>query len=593
MIGLLKYMKKLDWLFLFIAAGLIVLQVYLELTMPEYTKNLIAFVTSEGSDQSEVWYNGGMMLLCAGGSLLSAIACSFFVSYVASDFSASLRERLYRHILSFSNKEIHRFHTASLITRTINDIVQVQNFLAMGTQMLIKAPVMAVWAIVKISTSNLTWTMATAVAVAVIAVVVVLGIIFCLPKFTKIQKLTDSLNEAARENVSGVRIIRAFNAEDYQKEKYEKVNNDITGTHLFVSRVTGLLNPVLNLALNALTLVIYWIAALLINDIKFNMATQETMYASMLERAMVVADMTVFSQYALQVIMSFLMLMFVFLILPRTLVSAKRIKEVLKAESTIKDGENNGDLQGNVNSAIVFDHVNFSYSGDDHYALSDIDFSIEKGETVAFIGATGCGKTSIINLLLRYYDVSSGRVLVNGVDVRDYALKDLREEFSYAPQKASLLRGSIKSNVTYGHKEIDEDRLNRALDNACCEFVKNLENGVDSEVAQAGNNFSGGQKQRISIARALYKNADILVFDDTFSALDFKTDSEVRRNIHNECKGKTVLIVAQRIGTIRNADKIVVIDKGKVVGIGSHEELLKGNEVYREIALSQLSEEEL
>ncbi|MCR5078439.1 MAG: ABC transporter ATP-binding protein/permease [Bacilli bacterium] len=593
MFSLFRHFKKLDWLFLFIAAGLIVLQVYLELLMPEYTENLTVFVTSAGTDQSEVWKNGGMMLLCAGGSLLSAITCSFFISYVASDFSATLREKLYRHILSFSNKEIHHFHTASLITRTTNDIVQVQNFVAMGTQMLIKAPLMAIWAIIKISNSNLSWTLATVIVIVIIAIVVVLGIIFCIPKFTKIQKLTDDLNERARENVSGVRIVRAFNAEEHQKTKYENVNNEITGTHLFVSRITGLLMPVLNLAMNGLTLVIYWIAALLINNIALDTSSTAAMMEGIAERANVIAKMTVFSQYSMQVIMSFLMLMFVFLILPRTLVSAKRIKEVLKTESTIKDGENNRELQENEIPAIVFDHVNFSYAGDSHYAVSDINFVINKGETVAFIGSTGCGKTTLINLLLRYYDVTSGEVMVNGVDVRNYTLSGLRKKFSYAPQKASLLKGTIKSNVGYGQREIDEDRLGKALSCACCDFVNELEKGVDSEVAQGGHNYSGGQRQRLSIARAIYKDADILVFDDTFSALDFKTDSQVRRNIHNECEGKTVLIVAQRIGTIRNADKIVVMDKGKVVGIGTHEELIKSNDVYREIALSQLSEEEL
>ena len=596
MFRLLKYLKRRDFIFLFLAFIFIFGQVYLELMMPDFTKKLTAIVNTEGSDMGEVWFNGGMMLLCAAGAMACAIATSYFVSFIASHFSASLRKALFDKIMSFSSKEIHRFHTASLITRTTNDVVQLQNFLAMGLAMLIRAPIMAVMAILKISASDVSWTIATVTCVGIIAVFVVIGVFAVLPKFTKIQQLTDDLNASARENVTGVRIIRAFNAESYQGEKYEKVNKQITGIHLFVSRFMGLFNPILTLAMNGLILAIYWIAAVLINKVVVNPATFE----GTADRVAIVADMAAFSQYAIQVIMAFLMLVLIFVIMPRTIVSAKRINEVLSVSPSIVDGapeteseEKNEVLQGISDAKIIFDHVNFSYSGDEHYAIKDANLVINKGETVAFIGATGCGKTTLINLMMRFYDVSGGSVIVDGRDVRSYSLSDLRGRISLAPQKAGLLKGTIRSNVAYGQRDIDEERLSKSLDVACCDFVSELENGVDSPVAQGATNYSGGQKQRISIARAVYKDSDILVFDDSFSALDFKTDSKVRKNIRRECAGKTVLIVAQRIGTIRNADKIVVMDKGEIVGIGTHKELLENNQVYREIALSQLAKEEL
>lgn len=594
MFRLLKYMKRRDLIFLLFVVLTVIGQVFLELKMPEYTKNLTSIATNQGNDLGAVWFNGGMMLLCAVGAMFCAFFTSYFASFIASHFSASLRKALFEKILSFSSKEIHRFHTASLITRTTNDVVQVQNFVAMGLGMLIRAPIMAIWAIVKISSSDISWTLATAISIGVIAVFVVIGIVAALPKFTVIQKLTDDLNSVARDGVTGVRVIRAFNAEDYQKKEYEAVNDKITRTHLFVSRLLSLFNPLLNIVLNGLVLAIYWIAAILINRIAIDPANMVASYA---ERVTVVGNMAAFSQYAIQVVMSFLMLVLIFIIMPRTIVSAKRINEVLRVEPSIVDGDKNEqkmpNLQGESVPAIVFDNVDFSYSSDEHYAIKGASLTIEKGETVAFVGATGCGKTTLMNLLLRFYDVTGGAIYVNGIDVRNYALGDLRNEISLSPQKASLLKGTIKSNVAAGQKEVDEERLALALRVANCEFVDSLENGADAAVAQKGSNFSGGQKQRIAVARTIYKDSNILVFDDSFSALDFKTDAAVRKAIAKECAGKTVLIVAQRIGTIRNADKIVVMEDGQIVGVGTHKELMKNNAVYQEIALSQLDEEEL
>ena len=592
MFRLFRYFKKLDILFLVIAAGLVVLQVYLELQMPDYTKNLTEIVSDGSANMEKVWSNGGMMLLCAAGSLASAFVCSFFVSAVASSFSFTLRQELFNHILSFSNKEMHQFHTASLITRTTNDVVQMQNFVAMGMQMLIKAPVMAVWALVKISTADISWTMATGICIVVIVIGVIIATSICIPKFKKIQRLTDDLNSAARENVTGVRVIRAFNAEDYQTAKYEKVNEEITRTNLFTSRVMSSLQPLLNLCLNGLIVAIYFIGAAMINNIVVDMsAGEEAIRASMMERVSIMGNLAAFSQYAVQVVMSFIMLVLIFIMLPRTMVSGKRINEVLKQKTSIVDGDGAKEKEGD--SAIVFDHVSFSYAGDDHYAVEDINIDIKRGETVAFIGGTGCGKTTLLNVMLRYYEAGVGSIYVEGNNIKDYPLEELRRKISLAPQKASLLQGTIKENVAYGQESVDEERLHKALGVAMCDFVNDLEQKEESHVAQSGSNFSGGQKQRISIARAIYKDADILIFDDTFSALDFKTDSMVRRNIAKECAGKTVLIIAQRIGTIRGADKIIVMDKGHIVGVGKHDELIHNNEVYREIALSQLDKEEL
>lgn len=587
MFSLFKYLKKKDWLFLFISVGLIVAQVYLELKMPDYTAKLTTLVQSGSTQMSEVWKNGGLMLACAGGSLLCAILCSVLISRIASSFSRTLREKLFAKISDFSDAEMKKFSVPSLITRTTNDVMQIQNFMAMGVQLLFKAPIMAIWAICKISSTNIAWT--TAVLISVVVIVICVGILvgLCLPRFRKIQKLTDDINNVMRENVAGVRVVRAFNAEEYQENKFEKVNNSITKNNLFTSRAMGLMSPVMTLVMNGLTIAIYWIGAIMINNIAL------TGLESISERIAVVGNMAAFTQYAMQVIMAFMMLILIFVILPRTLVSGNRISEVLKTEPTIK----NGHLQypTSLEGEIEFRNVSFKYpdSGENENALTDISFKIGKGQTLAIIGATGSSKTTLINLIPRFNDVTSGEVFVNGVNVKDYNEKDLRQKISIASQKAVLFKGTIKDNIVYANEKIDQEKINKALKISQSDFVYNLENGVESEVAQGGTNFSGGQKQRLSIARTLYKDSEIMIFDDTFSALDYKTDMLVRKAIKQNLSDKTIIIVAQRIGTIKDADKILVLDEGKIVGEGTHKELLENCPIYKEIALSQISKEEL
>lgn len=587
MINLFKYIKKKDWFFIIIAIGFIVVQVWLELKMPDYTKELTKIVQSGTNTMTEVWKNGGMMLLCAAGSMVSAIICSYFISQVASSFSMTLREELFKRITSFSNVEMNQFSTPSLITRTTNDVVQMQNFMAMGVQLLFKAPIMAIWAICKISATDVRWTLATIICVFIIVICVGILIALCLPRFKKIQKLTDELNDRTRENISGVRVVRAFNAEAYQTQKFENVNDTITKTNLFTSKAMGLLSPIMNVCMNGLMIAIYFIGAILINAI-----TSNDFNNVVLERVNVIGNMTAFSQYAIQVVMAFMMLIMIFIILPRTIVSGNRIYEVLKTKPSITDGKQENSLEKE-GGEVEFRNVSFSYNKDSLPTISNISFHVKKGETLAIIGATGSGKSTIIHLIPRFYDATSGEVLVNGINVLDYKVKDLRNLVAIASQKAALFKGTIKDNITYGSSTIDQERMDMALDIAKADFVKDLEQGVDSMVAQGGSNFSGGQKQRISIARAVYKNAPIIIFDDTFSALDYKTDMLVRKKIKENLKDTTVIIIAQRIGTIMNADKIVVLDEGKIVGIGTHEQLLQSCSIYQEIALSQLSKEEL
>ena len=587
MINLFKYIKKKDWFFIIIAIAFIVVQVWLELKMPDYTKELTKIVQSGTNTMTEVWKNGGMMLLCAAGSMVSAIICSYFISQVASSFSMTLREELFKRITSFSNVEMNQFSTPSLITRTTNDVVQMQNFMAMGVQLLFKAPIMAIWAICKISATDVRWTLATIICVFIIVICVGILIALCLPRFKKIQKLTDELNDRTRENISGVRVVRAFNAEAYQTQKFENVNDTITKTNLFTSKAMGLLSPIMNVCMNGLMIAIYFIGAILINAI-----TSNDFNNVVLERVNVIGNMTAFSQYAIQVVMAFMMLIMIFIILPRTIVSGNRIYEVLKTKPSITDGKQENSLEKE-GGEVEFRNVSFSYNKDSLPTISNISFHVKKGETLAIIGATGSGKSTIIHLIPRFYDATSGEVLVNGINVLDYKVKDLRNLVAIASQKAALFKGTIKDNITYGSSTIDQERMDMALDIAKADFVKDLEQGVDSMVAQGGSNFSGGQKQRISIARAVYKNAPIIIFDDTFSALDYKTDMLVRKKIKENLKDTTVIIIAQRIGTIMNADKIVVLDEGKIVGMGTHEQLLQSCSIYQEIALSQLSKEEL
>lgn len=587
MLKLLKYLRKHDYLFALISVGFIVLQVWLDLLMPDYTANLTEEIASGAPTLNAVWRNGGSMLLCAFGSVAASMICSFFVARIATGYATTLRAVMFDKVLSFSDKEINEFTTPSLITRTTNDIIQLRMLIVMGLQVFIKAPILAIWAICKMSVTSVEWTVATAIAVAVISVMVIILVILCFPRFKVIQKLTDRLNNVTRENVSGVRVIRAFNAEAYQEQKFEDVNDKIVRNHLFTSRTMGLMFPVMTMCMSGLTLAIYWIAAIMMNDVADGMAAP-------MERIEIFGNAAAFMQYAMQVVMAFMSLIMIFIMLPRCIVSSKRINEVLDTEPAVKDGEGAADVTEAENK-IEFKNVSFSYSGGEEDTIHGVSFAVKKGQTVAFIGATGSGKTTLVNLLERNYDVTDGAILVDGVDVRQYRENDLREKFSLAPQKAVLFKGDIRSNITYGAVgDIDEAHLQNALEIAqAAEFVRGLEKGVESEVAQGGTNFSGGQKQRLSIARAVYKNADIMIFDDTFSALDFKTDMLVRRSIREKCSDATVLIVAQRIGTIMNADKILVLDEGRLVGEGTHKELMNSCDVYRNIALSQLSKEEL
>ena len=582
MFKLFKKFDERDWFSVLFIVGFIVLQVWLDLTMPEFTSKLTSSIAQTGVQMSDVWYNGGMMLLCAFGSMLASFCCAFFCARLASKFAKTLRLDLYNKIAEFSRAEIKLFSTPSLITRTTNDVVQIQNFIAMGLQIIIKAPTLAIWAITKISATSVEWTMATLITVVIMMTLVIVIACLVLPKFKKIQKLIDNVNDVTRENVAGVRVVRAFNAEDYQEKKFEKANDELTKNQLFTSKATGLLMPVMSLCMNGLTLAIYWIGAILINN------------AQIVERATIIGNMTAFTQYALQVVMAFIMLVAIFILLPRCIVSAKRINEVLDAPISIQPGKesNNSDAKGKVE----FRNVSFKYNDGNNNVIEDVSFEVNKGETLAIIGATGCGKTTLINLIPRFADVSSGEVLVDGMNVKDYKEEELQGKIAVVSQKACLFKGDVKSNITYGSEEKvadDDPRIKQAIEVSQSLFVNELKDGVRSEVAQGGTNFSGGQKQRLSIARAVYKDAEIIIFDDSFSALDYKTDMTVRKKIKENLADKTVIIVAQRIGTIKHADKILVLDNGKIVGAGKHEELLENCPVYKEIALSQLSKEEL
>lgn len=582
MFRLLRYLRARDWLTVFLCAGFVVAQVYFDVTMPEYTEKLMTEIVSGASTMTAVWKNGGFMLLYAFASAACSAVCGFFAARTAANYANTLRKAMFDRVTSFSAAEINKFGSASLITRTTNDIVQMQMFVAVGLQLLIKAPVLAVWSITKISSTAVEWTVATTVVVAVIVAAVAALVLICYPKFKQIQQLTDDLNTATRESITGVRVVRAFNAEEYQAAKFETVNDKVKRNQLFTSRWLGLMNPIMTVCLNGLTLIVYWIGALLIND------------APTAEKGMLFADMTVFTQYAMQVVMAFMLLIMIFMILPRCMVSGKRIRDVLITHRSVRSGTVKEIPHLSDTPVLEFKNVGFSYDHSDGKVLSDISFAVGRGETMAFIGATGSGKSTVVNLIERFYDVDSGEVLFNGVNVKDYDEEVLRGAIALAPQRAVMFKGDIRENVAYGSGDADEQRLNAALDTACAsEFVNGLEKGTYAPVAQDGINFSGGQKQRLSIARAVYKNAELMIFDDTFSALDYKTDMTVRKNIKERCGDATVVIIAQRIGTIMNADKIAVIDRGRIVGMGRHEELLRTCPVYKEIALSQLSKEEL
>ncbi|MBZ6527209.1 ABC transporter ATP-binding protein [Aerococcaceae bacterium DSM 111021] len=584
MIKLFKQLTKKDLGLILISIMFIIGQVWLDLKLPDYMSQITMLIQTQGSQMSDVISAGMYMLACAFGSLVAAIIVAILSARISSDFGANLRSHLFNKMQTFSLQEISGFSTASLITRSTNDITQVQMLIVMGLQIMIKAPILGVMAVLKIAGKSWQWTTATGVAVLALILIVGVTISIALPKFKLLQKMTDRLNHVTRENLNGLRVVRAYNAEDYQQAKFETVNDDFTQTNLFTSRVMAFLMPNIQLIMSGLTLAIYWLGAILINQ------------AALTERMTLFSDMIVFSSYAMQVVMAFMMLIMIFVMLPRATVSAKRILEVLETEPTIHDGaitESNTPIKGEVE----FRQVSFKYPGAKEYVVKDISFKANKGETVAFIGATGSGKSTVINLLPRLYEATSGAVLVDGINVKDYTQEALHNKLGYVGQKATLFTGSIKSNIAYGDngKEafIESDIIEAAYTAQAGDFIESLPEGYDSYVSQGGTNFSGGQKQRLSIARAIARRPEIFIFDDSFSALDYKTDRQLRLALQRDCKDATKLIVAQRIGTIKDADRIIVLDKGKIVGNGTHEELMVSSDVYQEIAYSQLSKEEL
>lgn len=625
MLKLLRYLKRKEWLFFLLSLVFIAAQVWLDLKLPDYMSEITKLVETEGSAMNDIWTAGGMMLLCSLGSLASSVAVCFLASNIAAGFSKRLRSAMYYKVQSFSKNEIGRFSTPSLITRSTNDVMQVQMLIVMSMQVVIKAPLMAIWAITKIAGKAWQWSLATGITVAILMALMALILALTFPRFRRVQWLQDGLNRSARENLTGIRVVRAFNAEKYQHDKFQKSNTELRDNQLFANRAMTFISPIMSLSMNLLSMSIYWIGAILINSVSLNGAE------ALAQRVDIFADMIVFMSYAMQMIMSFLMMAAVFVIAPRAFVAAGRINEVLDTEPSVKDGygepeekdwvsmclldpdgsENavidlhgstvffGGDAVFTIRSEaasrqmIEFEHVSYRYPGGSGDVLSDISFKIARGQTVAIVGSTGSGKTTLVNLIPRFSDPTEGRILVDGTDVKNYTLKQLSEKISYASQKPLMFTGTVASNVAMGCSA-EPERLEAALRIAQAdEFVGSLPDGAASPVARGGVNFSGGQKQRLSIARALCRRSDILILDDSFSALDFKTDRALRNGLKHELGDTTVIIVAQRIGTIMGADKIIVLDDGRIAGIGKHRELLSDCEVYRQIALSQLSEEEL
>ena len=584
MIKLLKNIDKKQWGLAFICLILIIGQVWLELKMPDYMSEITVLVQTEGSQMSEILKNGAYMLACALGSLVSAIIVGYILSGVAATFSMRVRKELFTKVENLAMGEIKKFSTSSLITRTTNDITQVQMLVAMGAQLSVKAPITAIWAITKILNKSWQWSALTGVGVVILLSVIISLMVVVVPKFKIVQKLIDKVNNVTRENLTGIRVVHAFNAENYQENKFEDVNTKLTRQQLFNQKAFAVLSPVMYLVMYFLTLSIYFVGAHLIND------------AEMANKISLFGDMIVFSSYAMQVIMSFLMLAMIFMMLPRAQVSANRINEVLDTEITIKDGKINTDVTSE-KGTVEFKNVCFKYPNGEDYVLENITFKANKGETVAFIGSTGSGKSTLINLVPRFYDATEGEILIDGVNIKDYTQEFLHSKLGYVPQKAVIFNDTVNNNVAYGENgkgKISEEKIKKAIEVAQGkEFIEKMENKYDTQMSQGGTNVSGGQKQRISIARAIARDPEIYIFDDSFSALDYKTDSVLRKELKKYTKDVTTLIVAQRIGTIMNADKILVLDEGKCVGQGTHKELLKNCEVYKQIALSQLSKEEL
>ncbi len=580
---LLQKLNKKDVFFMLICFCLIVFQVWLELKLPDYMSNITRLVQTTTNNMGEILIQGGYMMMCALASLISAIIVGYFASKIAADFSLNLRSRIFRKVEDFSMAEIKKFQTSSLITRTTNDVTQIEMFIAMGLQLLIRAPIMAIWAVTKILNKNLEWSILTGVGVVILLTTVITLMIIVLPRFTKVQKLTDKVNGVTRENLTGIRVIRAFNAEKFEEDRFAEVNDDLTKTQMFNQKCFAIMQPIMNIVMHFLSLGIYFIGAFLISA------------ASMADKISLFSNMIVFTSYGMQVIMSFLMLAMIFMIWPRAQVSARRINEVLEEEPSITSGNFDGDTKEI--GTVEFKNVSFKYPDADEYLLKNISFKVNKGETIAFIGSTGSGKSSLINLVPRFYDATDGEILVDGVNVKDYKLEALHNKIGYVPQKAVMFTGSVIDNVSYGfngRKKASLKEVKKAIEIAQGkEFVEKMDKKYESHIARGGTNVSGGQKQRLAIARAIARNPEIYIFDDSFSALDYKTDLTLRKELKKHTKDATSMIVAQRIGTIINADKIVVLDKGECVGIGRHKDLLKSCEVYKEIALSQLSKEEL
>ena len=582
MFKLLKNLNRKDWMLAFCCLVLVVSQVYFELRMPDYMSQITRLVQTEGSKMSDILINGAYMLACALASFVLMSIAGYFAATVSSNFSMRTRKKLFDKVENLDMAEVKQFSTSSLITRTTNDITQIQMVVAMGLQLMIKAPVTAVWAVLKILGKGWQWSLATAIGVVILLTVIAILSSIVVPKFKIIQKLIDRLNGETRENLTGIRVVRAFNAEKYQEEKFQNTNSKLTKQLIFNQKMFSIMQPTMNMVMHTLTLSIYFIGAILISNSVFA------------DKLTIFSNMVVFSSYSMHVIMSFLMLAMIFMMLPRAQVSADRINEVLNTKVTIKDGDK---TQGKEIGTVEFRDVSFKYPDADEYLLRNISFKANKGDIIAFIGSTGSGKSTLINLIPRFYDATEGEVLVDGINVKEYKLEALYNKLGYIPQKAVLFSGTVTSNVSYGDngkEDTTQEQVKEAIRVAqATEFVEKMDDGYNEHIAQGGTNVSGGQKQRLAIARAIARKPEIYIFDDSFSALDYKTDAKLRKELKEYTKDATCLIVAQRIGTIMNADKIVVLDEGRVAGIGTHKELLKTCEVYEQIALSQLSKEEL
>ena len=584
MLKLFKNFTKKDWLFILISLALIFTQVWLELKMPDYMSEITQLVQTEGSEMKDILINGGYMLACAFGSLVAAIVTGYITSKISSNFSKNIRKKIFTKVENLAMQEVKQFSTNSLITRTTNDVTQIEMLIAMGMQLLIKAPITAIWAVTKILNKSWQWSTITGIAVVVLMSVIAILMVIVLPRFRRVQKLIDKLNGVTRENLTGIRVVRAFNAEQYQEDKFNVANNNLTNQQLFNQSLFSIMQPLMYLIMNSVTLAIYSVGATLIKE------------AGIADKVVLFGNMVVFSSYAMQVIMAFLMLAFIFMMLPRAQVSANRINEVLDTQISIKDGKIDKPTTKEVGT-VEFKNVSFKYPDADEYLLKDISFKANKGDTVAFIGSTGSGKSTLINLVPRFYDATEGEVLVDGVNVKDYTQEYLHNKIGYVPQKAVMFNGTVSSNIAYGDngkEKATEEQIKKAIEVAQGkDFVEKMDDKYESHIAQGGTNVSGGQKQRLAIARAIARDPEIYIFDDSFSALDYKTDSVLRKELKKYTADATSLIVAQRIGTIMNADQIIVLDNGVVVGKGTHKELLKKCEVYKQIALSQLSEKEL